>query len=241
MKLTDEMLERALRDVEREELEQLPSSVGEEHVFSNRFERKMKRVLKDQDRTSFQKRNAVYLRRAAACAAVVLVVASTAVMSVGALRNKFFHLVAKDCGEYTSIEYQTSSGQDANEALQAYANVDEEFIVYRPQYVPEGFTMKEVPDLQGGIRVCEFENNSGEWISLTQCEIGSTTTHVDTEDAYQEEIEVNGEKGMYILKNDLQTLVWDDDRYYFLLHLPLNDRIDQKEALKIAESLAPVE
>ncbi len=241
MKLTDEMLERALRDAEDGALTELPPNAGEEHVFSSRFERKMRRALREQNRTPSQKKKTAYCRRAAACAAAVLVVASTAVMSVGALRNKFFHRVAKDFGEYTSIEYQTSGGQGADEALREYGELAEKYVVYRPQYVPDGFVLEEVPDLQGGIRVCDYKNGEGEWISFTQCEIGSTTTCVDTEDAYQEEIELNGEKAMYILKNDLQTLIWDDDRYSFLLHVPLTDGIDQEEAVKIAESLAPVE
>ena len=117
MKLTDEMLERALRDAEDGALTELPPNAGEEHVFSSRFERKMRRVLREQNRTPSQKKKTAYCRRAAACAAAVLVVVSTAVMSVGALRNKFFHRVAKDLGEYTSIEYQTSGGQGADEAL----------------------------------------------------------------------------------------------------------------------------
>lgn len=240
MKLTDDMLECALRDEEFRALDQLPPNAGEEHIFSKRFERKMRRALREQYRTPSQKKKMSCCRRAVACAAVVLVVASTAVMSVGALRNKFFHRVAKDFGEYTSIEYQTSGGQDADKALREYGDVQEEFVVYRPQYVPKGFEQEEAPDLQGGIRVCDYKNSKDEWISFTQCEIGSTTTCVDTENAYQEEIELNGEKAMYILKNDLQTLIWDDDRYSFLLHVPLTDEIDQKEAVRIAESLAPV-
>ena len=140
------------------------------------------------------------------------------------------------CGGFNSNLIKT-----ADEALREYGELAEKYVVYRPQYVPDGFVLEEVPDLQGGIRVCDYKNGEGEWISFTQCEIGSTTTCVDTEDAYQEEIELNGEKAMYILKNDLQTLIWDDDRYSFLLHVPLTDGIDQEEAVKIAESLAPVE
>lgn len=238
MKLTDELLERAVLEAREQDLSDLPGDGLPEHRFSPAFEKKMEKLVR-KGRASEARRWRFFSGRTAAVCAAALIVMSTAVMSVDALRTRLFRMISTEHPEYTAITYEAAAGaEDAAKARTASAI--ENFQPYAPSDIPDGYRLDDTFDSQGGVRVLHYRKGETGSLMFSQHALGSSTMGVDTENAEVKEIEVGDEKATYILKGDAQTVIWDNDFYSFVLIVQEPGRaLTEKDVVRVAESVGP--
>ena len=107
-------------------------------------------------------------------------------------------------------------------------------------YIPKGF--KEIDKVESPIGLfIVYENDEYLQIRYSCDEISNNSIILDTEDAQVEDININGYKAKYIVKNNIQQLVWNDSVSTYLIDMESKNikmiNNDKEELIKIAESI----
>ena len=192
------------------------------HVFSRRFCRKMKAMIKYERRTPRER--AVYrgLKVAFATLAVILLVVFGSAMSVQAYRYRFVEFIVEVFEELTSysVQEKAPTGETAD--------------LVEPSYVPDGYEVNDrIKDNRGSFVV--YENGNGDNIYYRQ-ESSSLVAYVfDTETSVAEEVYMGQQKVGIIEENDMRVVYWRDDIYTY--SIAGSKQILQKELLKMARSI----
>lgn len=229
--LSDELLERALADLAREELEKLPSN--EELIFQyripKRFDRKILRIIHDEQRSPWMRGVVHYARRAAVFFLALLIAAGTTIMTVSATREWFFKVISEIFPTHTQIDYEPANSEQ----------MELVFVPYAPTFLPDGYTVFDGPKIFSDTRrvTVRYENGNGGYISFSQTFSGGL--NIDTEDAETELLQVSGYDAFYIRKGDWKSLNWDAGNARFLLSVD-DSSLDKDDIVAIAESIAPV-
>lgn len=111
---------------------------------------------------------------------------------------------------------------------------------YVPTKIPSGYTLTQVEPLE---TICTMfftnEMNSEEIFTFMQSKLSDDATTkfvVDTEDAYTEEILINGRKALYIKKNNWQTINYYNNTNIFQVSVN-STQIEKADLVIIAESI----
>ena len=138
--------------------------------------------------------------------------------------------------------HQTHTGVELTEQVREELLVDKleeiDMQVYFPKYVPEGYS---IADIEVSNKKIKFElHNNDSYILIYQNILNSYNAkfQLDSENAdIEEEIQVNGEKAYYILKNGESSLFFFDNNNYYVI---INNSLPKKEIIRIAESFEMV-
>ncbi|WP_195983634.1 DUF4367 domain-containing protein [Clostridium sp. D33t1_170424_F3] len=227
MELSDELLHAALHQVMLSELDELPSQeeLAERYPVSRRFDRKIIRIIREEERSPFTRKLIRCSKRAAMFFLALLVTAFTAVMSVQAAREWLIWIFTGMFNTHTEIAI------DRTESAR-----DQPFLGYLPEVMPEGYiqdsyTINETHKLS--ILIYKREDSSGE-IQIKQ--FGGGRLKVDTEGARREVVQVWGERAIYAEKNDLQMLLWTDSLYQFYI-VAIDKELTKSDLIEIAEHM----
>ena len=125
--VTDEFLYQYMPQAEEAWIGAIEKQAEEGHVYSRRFEKKMKRILKDGSRSSTMRRVMRMGRRAAAVLLILLTAAFTICISVEATREQLIDFVEEIHEDWTEYRYNLKEG------------VEREFRHVEPEYLPEGY------------------------------------------------------------------------------------------------------
>ena len=231
MILTDELLESALAELAREELEKLPSNEELKSFYQipKQFDRKMLRLIRDWNRTPRMRLLVRYAKRAAVYFLALLIVAGTTIMTVSAAREWFIRVISQVFSTHTQLDYapenSTQQGLD--------------FVAYAPSLLPDGYIL-EKSQINERVRIVQlrYQNASGGGIVFFQTFKGAM--HIDTEDAETDTVEVNGRDALYVRKENRQTLSWSDNNAYFLLQVD-DPSVGEEELIAMGKSIAPLE
>lgn len=202
--LSEEFLYQYIPMAEQDMMDAIPAEAALEHTFSNRFCRKMKALLKYERRGPFGRFAAAFGRVAAAVLLVAVLLNTILVGSVKAYREKFFEIVQTVTEKFTSFFV---------EAEDAPAN---EFVPIEPPYIPEGFEMIE----QFGDAVSYtviYLSEEGQEIYYVQSLVVDGVTHVDTEEALVELVQIEECTVYVVTKNGTTQLSWIDGNNEFLI------------------------
>lgn len=169
-----------------------------------------------------------YKNKAASIIIIMAIILFSTNLSVEAFRINIINFLVRIQGGYTSIR----SGDDSEE----YARDNSLFInwkdSYVPTYTPYGFKVANITN-NTDVKTIEYINEQGDKIWFNQMNL-SSTLNLDSEDAKKiEEIYINGNKGLLIEKDNLNTLTWTNEQYLFLILSSIED----KELIKIAKSV----
>ena len=196
-------------------------------IPSPRFERKMKRLLAQQRRSPQANQAIRYAKRTAVAAMVVLAVSFGGLMTVEAHREKVVEFVTHVFHELTDFRF-VKEAPDTGEVILPDVTFG---------YVPEGFELAEDRLVNGGQRRnFEYKNASGELFRLSQQGIsadGDYRTILDTEDAENYPVTVNGNEGVFNTKNGYSSVLWSDGPVVY----HLRGTISPDELMLIAENL----
>ena len=127
IKIDDAYLYEHMPKVERELMDRIPPEEELDHKFSRRFERKMKKLMKEERRTPKERKVYRGMKLAFAAIAVVALIAFSSVMSVKAYRFRIIEFFVEVFTELTSYSVQEERPDG------------EEIIPIEPSYVPDGY------------------------------------------------------------------------------------------------------
>ncbi|OKZ97094.1 MAG: hypothetical protein BHV90_20735 [Clostridiales bacterium 42_27] len=212
MKITEEMLYKCAPKAEKLWLSSLPpDNQIPEHKFSRRFERKMRRLIREQ-RRSLPMRKALQIARQTAAAILIAATLSfSCLMTVEAYRAKFIEVITEVLYDLTHFSF-FSSWQDDTE-------------------LAESETLSE-PQSQ----TIYFENSEGRQLKFSQQLVTDSTgldIILDTEDSTTTTVPFGDYNASLIIKEDSSILMWEDDPYLMLL----TGDFPSEEIIKIANGI----
>ncbi len=226
MKLSEEMLYEHARKAEELWLNSHPSDDKiPEHRFSNKFERKMRKLIRSQRRSPGLNQFLSASKRIAVIALAMLTVSFSCLMCVEAYREKFIEVITEIFEELTQFSFSSSRTEKT------------ELGEITLEYLPDG--MLEV------YRECNskthnqsiyFEDIEGRRIGIDQdimVDGKQSTMILDTEDAALSTIDLNGYKATLIVKGEHTTLMWEDDVSVMLI----SGDFPSDEIIKIASGI----
>ncbi len=229
MRITDEMLYQYAAEARDLWIRTLPSGADiPEHNFSKRFQRKMKRLIREQRRPPQVTRALRGLRRAAAIILIAGVISFSSSMTVAAHREKMIETIVRvfhDLTDYRFVSHGASTETP----------VDLPEITF--QYIPSGMELVEDTSTER-YRYILYEAQDGRFFELTQTlllETGEYQKILDTEDAVTEHFYIGGSEAVCNTKNGSTTVFWTKDNVLYTIF----GTIDSAELKQVAEKIAP--
>ena len=216
----DKFLYKHMKSTENIILDNLPKEEDLSHCFSKKFERKMKKLLKEEKRSPSVNRFAHYGRKVAMIFLIVITVLFATTMSIEALRERFLEKTVKIFRDRTSISYYVDD------------EIGKGLMPKIPTYIPEGFILDD-QYLSTSQNMNIYKNKEGTEITYHQSIAAGSSVILDTEGVEVKYININNQKVMSYTNKGFNNLYWDDDIYMYFFH----SSIDMDELIKMAESL----
>ena len=210
-----EMLEKMGKELEEEykNMEDIPP----DPEAGKKFYKAIDREYKKGRRRAFGEKAAKFGRYAVTVCAAVIVAVSISVVSVDALRVKFLDWLANirpTHTTYNDIDYYNDS-------------------VF-PEYIPSGYSL-QFYSKDNSIITETYTNNDNYIISIL-INTDNIVLNSDNESTESEFIEINQNIAVYTKRDDTKSLVWSDDKAYYIISS--NDpEISKEKLVKIAQSL----
>jgi len=197
------------------------------HTFSNKHDKKMQKLIKQQ-RKPYYKLISTAGRRAA-CIIVAVIVMSASAMSVKAIREAVFDFIKSIFSDHTVVS--TESGTDKGYPEQ----IEEEYYISE---LPEGFEATNTIRTNDSIIIEYFMNGdySSDYVLFSQYTKSSYKANYDNDhNQFDEEID-NEEQKYLIISNEYDTtFIWDNGQYIFEIvsNLPKNEALILCKSTKI--------
>ena len=210
-----EMLEKMGKELEEEykNMEDIPPDPD----AGKRFYRALDREYKKGRRREFGKKAAKFGRYAVTVCAAVIVAVSISVVSVDALRVKFLDWLANIRPTHTT-----------------YNDYSQLNSIYFPEYLPNGYVLQSFNN-EGVLTTETFSDSEENHIMLTVCP-EDFVYNADNENTDNEVIKINDSVGIYFVKDDCITLIWNKEGNNYTIST--NDfSISKDEIVKIAQSI----
>lgn len=220
--ISDEFLYTHIPQAEQILLNKIPEENELSHKFSNRFNRKMRTLLKYERRTPSMRQFLHRMKVVATMLFVILSLAFGTVMSVEAYRIRFFEFVTQVWEELTSIV--THSDDNANH---------DTLVLASPSYIPKGYSILEQTSNEYKHSII-YSDRSGAEIYYLQKLSSQSEFIFDTEDVEPKEINIGACDGYVIINKGVTQLYWYDNFNTYTLI----GSLDENEIIKMAESIS---
>ncbi len=165
----------------------------------------------------------MWRRRAVALIAAIIILIASA-MSVPAVRAAVLEFITEVYEKFTHIYF--------NEESQSPRDAADEFVIYEPAYIPEGFEL--VNKKTAGLVLVEYEKEN-DFISYSQQRIENVSMNINTEGVELEELEFKGFPAKYYSNQGVQNLLWHDGEYMYMV----SSTLDRATVFKIADNIEP--
>lgn len=228
VKLTEDVLKSAFQSLSDELIEEWEKSVGEKHEFSERFECRMKVLIrKDRRRELFTELRS-YSKPLSVAAAVLLVCIIFFTDSMTARANPMLYF------KKIEVILEDSSMYFYDEDLNNYR-----FYPYEPSYIPKGYTEVDRIFTDDSLYI-DYCNEQGEIISWSQTLItNNIIIGINTECKEKIELEYAGEHiTIYILESGFKSLYYESGNCVFMMGC---DNISLDDMYKMIKEMKPVE
>lgn len=217
-------LQEAFREAARREFAMVPEESELDHVFSLRFERKMRRIIRAQVHGYWMMVNTAAKRVAVAVAIIVTLL--TSAMAIKPIRERVIKFFIDVYEDYFEIHFGEEKSWDLPERT-------EPMLPYTLTDLPDGY---EETDFRvfDGLLWTEWTNESGNSIILKQ-EPGTNEITLDNKKDYMDRILVDD---VTILVHDtLETkiYIWEYNEYTF--YLSIHEEITTDATVRIIKSL----
>lgn len=210
---TDKLLEK-YKDI------QVPDSMNEWFIG---FQKEIKRKEK---RTKIQRMALQVSKRAAMILIVISVIGSTITLSVEAFRVRFFNMIIEISQKFSTVSHLEKTEISIQQELPS-----EWTDYYYPTFLPNDFILTSVRELNT-TKYMTFSNGLNEEIRFIQGNLTSEA-QIDTEDGKTIEVDINGNKGLIVKKEDVTIISWNNNMASF----SIQGNVDKSTLLEIAESL----
>lgn len=226
MKITEEMLYKCAPKAEKLWLDSLtPDDQIPEHQFSRRFERKMKKLIRDQRRSPSMRQFMRITRQTAAAILIVVSLSFSCLMTVEAYRAKFIEIVTEVFYDLTHFTFFSSWSGDMGLGKIEFS------------YLPDGMVevqRKTFEETQG--QTIYFEDTEDRQLKVTRSLISDDSSLdiiLDTEDVDAITIPFGTGNAFLIIKENTTTLMWEADSYLILM----TGDIPSEEIIKVANGI----
>lgn len=218
----DDSLRDALLRAEAIKLEGIPSEDELNHRFSRKFQNKMKKLIKEQRRTSSRKKAYSKISKAAAIVLIIAGVGLGMTLGVDAYRERLVNFIVEIYHDLTLLrrDGDTDLGMDGTAFVE-------------PDGIPERFTLYERDSSDLSLDIFYItEKNEALSYHQTSNQVTSTTM-LDTEDADIYYIEMAGEDIMVVEKGNHMMYFWENESFSYLI----SGYVTREEIDKMAESI----
>lgn len=228
IEITDDLLYEYCPKVEKYLLDNLPKENEIEYEFSDLFNKKMKKLIKENNRHLFINRIYKVTKRISIIIIAFIISVVTLTVTVEAFREKLVNIIKEVCEEFTLYKFRIKDG-----------SVIEYSEFKFPQYMPSGLKEVEKHEYDDDIIIVYSDGNS--YVKYNTFKLSDGNLYIDTENANISKVMINGVEADYIVKKDDYKLVWEDGNHGYILMLdyldPDKTKIGEKELIKIAESI----
>lgn len=218
----DDSLRNALLRAEAIKLAGIPPEGELNHRFSGKFRKKMKKLIKEQRRTSLQKKVYSWISKAAAIVLIIAGLGLGMTLGVDAYRERLVNFIVEIYHDLTLLrrDGDTDLGMDGAAFVE-------------PDDIPERFTLYERDSTDLSLDIFYItEENEVLGYHQTSNRVTSTTL-LDTEDADVYYIEMAGEDIMVVERGNHMMYFWEDEHFSYLI----SGYVTREEIDKMAESV----
>lgn len=227
MQVTDELLYRYAPMAENLWISQLPSDEQiPVHNFSKRFEKRMRKLIKDQRRSPSMRHFVLMTKRVAAIALVISVLSFSGLMTVEAYRVKFIEIVTEVFNNTINfiITPKDSSGTGhVEDVIFGYLPEDLVEIDRLEMSYDQGLTVTYA-DPDGKLLDIYVEVISGQSV---------TDISINVEGAVVSNIMINGNEATAYTGADYAYLMWEDKDCLILI----TSELPYDETIKVAQNI----
>lgn len=220
-------LQEAFREAARREFAHVPAEEDLHWVFSRRFERRMRRIIRAQEYGYWNLVNTT-AKRVAIVAAIIVMLLST-VMAIKPIRERVIKFFVDVYEEYFEIHFGEEESWDLPERT-------EPMVRYALTELPEGYVGVEYIESEH-VLWTRWQNGYGNNVSLRQ-ETGTHEIVLDN-DKKPSMIKLDGKEITYQSHNGTNVFIWEQENYVF--YLTVHENLTTEEVLNMIVSLKPVE
>lgn len=222
----NDQLKEALKDVMDKQYDEILANADTGHVFSENFERKINKLIRQQNKPYYHFINTVAKR--VACILVIIVVASfTTIMSVEALRNAFknffINMFSKN-SDIVAVEDDTESYPDKIEDIYTITYDLSDFNIDYEEYDDLSTAMVYTKDSYA--------------VFYKQYVVSEYDVNRNTEDAEISHVNIGDVEAIYFKdNNEYYNIIWNNGEYVF----DINTNLGENVLIDIANSVKKVE
>lgn len=213
---------KAIEDALNEEYAKAVPEYNEKHIFSEKFNRKINKLIKRQKKSYYKMINTVGKR--VACIVLIILIASfSTIMSVDALRNAFKDFFIKVFFTHSEISIVDSAYSSLPNTIQNIYEITYDLNEYEIDYEDYTCISRSIVYKKDNI-----------YIDYYQCVKSEYDMGINTEKATISTIDVNGYEALYYLdKNGYHNLIWDNGEYVLMI----GSNIGKDALINIAKSV----
>lgn len=212
---------QALKDVFDEEYNADMEAIllNDEHEFSDKHNKKMKKLIKRQSRPYFKLISTA--TRRAACIIVAMIVLSASALSVEAVRNAVYDFIIKIFSNHSvvTIESGTDDGYPTS--------IEEKYYISK---LPAGFEQTQYIETDDSVSI--LYSNGKKSIFLDQSVKGDHKIYMDNERTSFTKIEIDGQEYLLFESDTDVTCIWDNGRYI----LEIFSDLDKETVIDLCKS-----
>lgn len=217
-------LREAFREAARREFAMVPAESELDYVFSDRFERRMRRMIRAEAHGYWNLINTT-AKRVAIAAAIILMLLSTA-MAIKPVRERVIKFFIEVYEEYFEIRFGEEEKDDIDPTPRP-------MVRYTLTELPEGYEEVRFDRLEH-VFWTRWRNQDGSELSLTQ-ETGTHEIIVDDNGSEIGHIEHQYLEIVCHQHKGTNVFVWEQDQYVF--KLTVYSSLEIEEVIKIIDSL----
>ena len=224
--ITDDLLFQHCTNVENFILEQIPDEEDIDYEYPKEFEKKIKKIIKEEKRGPFLNKIYSYTKKVAVVFIAFLISLFTITMSIEALRVKLFDMVKEVYEKFTIYKFKIDENDNKKVNF-----LDKKSI----NYLPNGF--EEVERVEYNNDVAITYSDGEDYITFNDLLIENSNLYMDIENAKINKVQINNFYADYIEKENKSRLVWQDENILYDLKL---DYINKDKYLDIKSELIKI-
>ena len=219
---------RAIFDALTPEYEDMLSQVGNEHIFSKRFEKRMDNLVKRRSKPYYMMINTA-AKRVACMVGIILIASFTTVMSVASFREAFKSFIVNTFEKFSIVRSNDNDNSICPETVDNLYCISNEYLTDYSIVYTEKTTISYSID---------YENSNGAFIGFNQYTKKHFDIGINTEDVQTTTIDLNQHEAIFYTDNhNYNHILWDNGDYIIFI----SSNISKDELINIAKSVQKVE
>ena len=216
-------LQEAFREAAGREFAMVPDETELDYIFSRKFERKMRRIIRAQVHGYWMMVNTAAKRVAVAVAIIVMLL--TSVMAIKPIRERVIKFFVDMYEEHFEIHFGEEESWDLPERT-------EPMVRYTLTELPTGYYEVNILELRALIWT-DWMNEEGKGISLKQ-EPGTQEITLDITNA-QQRIVIGEIEIAHYQYDSSETFVWE--QYGYIFYLSIHDKLPIEQIMVMISSI----